>query len=52
MEKKDKISTIKVHESTKRLIEQVMFARESYEQCIVRVFEEVTGEAVTGELID
>ena len=39
-----KVSTIKVHESTKKLIEKAMFVRESYEQCIVRVFTEVTGE--------
>ena len=38
MSSNDKVSTIKVHESTKRLIETKMKVRETFEDCIIRVF--------------
>ena len=39
-----KVTTIRVHEDTKRLIEQLMKIRESYEDTIVRVFTKVKKE--------
>ena len=41
----NKVSTIAVHEDTKRVIEKLMKIRESYEQTIVRVFEEVLSKS-------
>ena len=39
-----KITTIRVHEDTKRLIEQLMKIRESYEDTIKRIFTELLKE--------
>ena len=44
-----KITTIRVHEDTKRLIEQLMEIRESYEDTIIRVFTEAKKESKTNE---
>jgi len=36
----DKAGTLRIHDSTKKLIESKMIGRESFEECIVRVFSE------------
>ena len=40
----DKHGTIRIHKSTKDLIERNMVGRETFEQAIVRVFSEVEKE--------
>lgn len=41
----DKISSIAVHNSTKKVIEKLMIPRETYENTILRVFSKVLEES-------